>query len=403
MVTEKGGVTPSACVDGRAKETYREHGRDPDDALCRAFGLAAPPFLDAADSSFLHTTAAWRRAFNVMLAALRERAGLYLLIGESGIGKSTLVARLHGELRRERCFVLCCANARDAIGDLSRSIGLAAPAPEHHSAERRRECRPHLPPAAPGREPARRTIHGHRPGVCRTPRRGRAWAGPPPLPRGAGRGAPERRSDGHRGRRRKSGNRPAGASAGSSRDVSRGPGGGNAAESPCSPGGNGARSRGRRDLRGQHRRAPRRAPPERPLIGGTRVGQGAGAQRACFHFRPVRQRSRPERPHGKSYGSYGAPFRRPGFRSRTAAPTGRNARARSIRPRRSGPACDRSRSDPRPGCRIPSCRKADRGGAAQREQRRKGPEYRGNGRNSNAGARSRSRARSINAAVASDR
>ena len=69
------------------------------------FGLREKPFSLTPDPRFYYENAVYRDAYANLLAAITDRKGIVLLIGEKGTGKTTLVRKLMAELDDSaRCF-----------------------------------------------------------------------------------------------------------------------------------------------------------------------------------------------------------------------------------------------------------------------------------------------------------
>jgi MSHA biogenesis protein MshM len=67
--------------------------------LLRFFDLKRDPFSNAPEDEFFYTNAAIRQVYRELINALCERSGGAVLTGEAGVGKTTLLCRIRGELK----------------------------------------------------------------------------------------------------------------------------------------------------------------------------------------------------------------------------------------------------------------------------------------------------------------
>lgn len=88
------------------------------------FGLKQKPFSLLPDSRFLYTSKTHRIAFNLLEYGLAEQAGFFVLTGEVGTGKTTLVRHLLNQVDDEVVIGLV-SNTHQAFGELMRWILVA--------------------------------------------------------------------------------------------------------------------------------------------------------------------------------------------------------------------------------------------------------------------------------------
>jgi general secretion pathway protein A len=69
--------------------------------LYAALGLEQEPFSTTADPAFMYASMEHREALLRLQLSLRQRRGLNLILGDVGVGKTTLCRKLHGEIARE--------------------------------------------------------------------------------------------------------------------------------------------------------------------------------------------------------------------------------------------------------------------------------------------------------------
>src|SRR5438876_5787931 len=102
------------------------------DPAWRYFKLERDPFGSLPDPSFYYTTRARREAYNSLLAAIEADGGLFVLMGEAGNGKTTLLRRLETELRSASYRVIPEHRAglsfNDLVAILSHATGISEPA-----------------------------------------------------------------------------------------------------------------------------------------------------------------------------------------------------------------------------------------------------------------------------------
>ena len=72
--------------------------------LYRALGLEQEPFSTTADPAFMYASAEHREALLRLQLALRQRRGLSVILGDIGVGKTTLCRKLYGEIARDESY-----------------------------------------------------------------------------------------------------------------------------------------------------------------------------------------------------------------------------------------------------------------------------------------------------------
>ncbi len=74
--------------------------------LYSALGLAQEPFSTTADPAFMYASQEHREALLRLQLSLRQRRGLSVVIGDIGVGKTTLCRKLYDEIVNETGFVI---------------------------------------------------------------------------------------------------------------------------------------------------------------------------------------------------------------------------------------------------------------------------------------------------------
>jgi len=74
--------------------------------LYSALGLAQEPFSTTADPAFMYASQEHREALLRLQLSLRQRRGLNVIIGDIGVGKTTLCRKLYDEISREDGYVI---------------------------------------------------------------------------------------------------------------------------------------------------------------------------------------------------------------------------------------------------------------------------------------------------------
>lgn len=69
--------------------------------LYTALGLEQEPFSTTADPAFMYASMEHREALLRLLLSLRQRRGLNVILGDIGVGKTTLCRKLYGEIAGE--------------------------------------------------------------------------------------------------------------------------------------------------------------------------------------------------------------------------------------------------------------------------------------------------------------
>ena len=69
--------------------------------LYSALGLEQEPFSTTADPAFMYASLEHREALLRLLLSLRQRRGLNVILGDIGVGKTTLCRKLYGEIAGE--------------------------------------------------------------------------------------------------------------------------------------------------------------------------------------------------------------------------------------------------------------------------------------------------------------
>jgi len=72
--------------------------------LYGALGLAQEPFSTTADPAFMYASKEHREALLRLQLSLRQRRGLNVILGDIGVGKTTLCRKLYGEIRLEEGY-----------------------------------------------------------------------------------------------------------------------------------------------------------------------------------------------------------------------------------------------------------------------------------------------------------
>ena len=72
--------------------------------LYSALGLAQEPFSTTADPAFMYASKEHREALLRLQLSLRQRRGLNVVIGDIGVGKTTLCRKLYDEISREEGY-----------------------------------------------------------------------------------------------------------------------------------------------------------------------------------------------------------------------------------------------------------------------------------------------------------
>ncbi|MEO7040284.1 MAG: AAA family ATPase [Candidatus Elarobacter sp.] len=99
----------------------------------RHFGLERDPFLDTADPHFYRTTPGLTQARERLVGGVLESRGLQVVVGDSGTGKTSLMAQLERELlgrddvRLGKILDPSSANETEFLLGAARSLGLALP------------------------------------------------------------------------------------------------------------------------------------------------------------------------------------------------------------------------------------------------------------------------------------
>jgi len=74
--------------------------------LYSALGLVQEPFSTTADPAFMYASKEHREALLRLQLSLRQRRGLNVVIGDIGVGKTTLCRKLYGEISQEDSFLI---------------------------------------------------------------------------------------------------------------------------------------------------------------------------------------------------------------------------------------------------------------------------------------------------------
>lgn len=74
--------------------------------LYSALGLAQEPFSTTADPAFMYASQEHREALLRLQLSLRQRRGLNVIIGDIGVGKTTLCRKLYDDIAREEGYVI---------------------------------------------------------------------------------------------------------------------------------------------------------------------------------------------------------------------------------------------------------------------------------------------------------
>ena len=72
--------------------------------LYTALGLEQEPFSTTADPAFMYASKEHREALLRLQLSLRQRRGLHVILGDIGVGKTTLCRKLHEEIIREEGY-----------------------------------------------------------------------------------------------------------------------------------------------------------------------------------------------------------------------------------------------------------------------------------------------------------
>lgn len=113
---------------------------------CNFFGLHSPPFEDRIDSQFFYPTAERKKTLTAIEHEIHRDAGLGLLIGEAGTGKSLLLRTLHLRLQESDQAVIVTSpvsGQMDLIRESCKRFGVALP-PSHHQSRSLDRLRRHL-------------------------------------------------------------------------------------------------------------------------------------------------------------------------------------------------------------------------------------------------------------------
>ncbi len=86
-------------------DSPRQRTRPPVE-LYSALGLAQEPFSTTADPAFMYASQEHREALLRLQLSLRQRRGLNVVIGDIGVGKTTLCRKLYDEIANETGFVI---------------------------------------------------------------------------------------------------------------------------------------------------------------------------------------------------------------------------------------------------------------------------------------------------------
>jgi len=93
---------------------YRQH-----------FGLRDKPFSLIPDPKFLHFSAKHKVAYSLLEYGLHEQAGLTVITGEVGSGKTTLIRYLLGQVDQQDLTIGLINNTHSSLGDLTQWVALA--------------------------------------------------------------------------------------------------------------------------------------------------------------------------------------------------------------------------------------------------------------------------------------
>lgn len=74
--------------------------------LYSALGLVQEPFSTTADPAFMYASKEHREALLRLQLSLRQRRGLNVIIGDVGVGKTTLCRKLYDDISREEHYVI---------------------------------------------------------------------------------------------------------------------------------------------------------------------------------------------------------------------------------------------------------------------------------------------------------
>lgn len=93
---------------------YRQH-----------FGLRDKPFSLIPDPRFLHFSSKHKIAYSLLEYGLHEQAGLTVITGEVGSGKTTLIRHLLGQINQQNLTIGLINNTHTSFGDLTQWVALA--------------------------------------------------------------------------------------------------------------------------------------------------------------------------------------------------------------------------------------------------------------------------------------